>query len=273
MKITSGLILTVFCLSACKWGGAAKKQSDAVFKDTLTYTYYAIHKRAADCGSKPDSACTVVKIEYPIFKGKSTLNDTIKKRLAQLFIMNDRKPDTSLDVTATAFLKSYSDFKKHDPKSVMFFTLNSYAKVIEQDSSLLTLEYGGYNFQGGAHGASYTGFINWNVKTDKNVTLDDIFAPGYHAELNKIAERIFRKEEKLSDTASFARDYFFKGNKFTLNSNYCISPAGIRFIYNQYEIKPYAAGTTELLIPYSAVKSLMRPHSAASQYIERNAGI
>jgi hypothetical protein len=273
MKFTSVLILAVFSLSACKWGGAAKKQSDAVFKDTLAYSYWAIYKRAADCASKADSSCTVVKIEYPVFKGKSILNDTIKYRLAQLFKMNDRKRDTNLDVTAASFLKSYTDFKKRDPKSVMYFTLKSYAKVIEQDSALLTIEYGGYSFTGGAHGSSFTGFINWNVKADKNVTLDDILIPDYRAELTKIAEQIFRKEEKLSDTSSLARDYFFKNNKFALNNNYSISPAGIRFIYNQYEIKPYAAGTTELLIPYSAIKTLMRSHSAASQYIDKNAGI
>jgi hypothetical protein len=46
-------------------------------------------------------------------------------------------------------------------------------------------------------------------------------------ELTKIAEQIFRKNEKLTDTSSLARDYFFKDNKFALNENYSITPAGI----------------------------------------------
>jgi hypothetical protein len=272
MKATSFLLLVVLGFSSCQWGAPKKPTPDAIFKDTLTYTYQAIHERAADCGSKPDSACTVVQIKYPLFKGQTVLNDTIKHKLLNIFMLGE-KPDTSLNSMTTNFLESYTDFKKTDPKSAIYYTLDTYAKVIRQDSALLTLEYGGYTYQGGAHGGSFTGFINWDTKTNKNVTLDDIFVNGYKTELSKIAEKIFRKDEKLTDTSSLKNDYFFKDDKFALNENYSITPAGIRFIYNQYEIKPYAAGQTTLLLPYSQLKTLMRPQSAASQYIHKNAGI
>lgn len=271
MKTTSILLLAVLGLSSCKWGTPEKQAPDAIFRDTVVYTYQAIHERAADCGSKPDSTCTVVDIKYPVFKDKPVLNDTIKHKLLNMFMLGE-KPDTSLNAMTKAFIKSYTDSKKDDPRSEMFYTLESYAKVIKQDSALIVLEYGGYAFQGGAHGGSFTGFINWDGKTNKNVTLDDILIAGYKPELTKIAERIFRKDEKLIPTAPLD-DYFFDRNKFALNENYSITPAGIRFIYNQYEIKPYAAGQTELLLPYSEIIKLMRPQSVASQYIHKNAGI
>ncbi|MEB0249576.1 RsiV family protein, partial [Mucilaginibacter sp. 5B2] len=68
-------------------------------------------------------------------------------------------------------------------------------------------------------------------------------------------------------------DYFFDKNIFKLNENYSITPIALRFMYNQYEIKPYASGQTELLIPYSEISKLMRPQSVASQYLHKNAGI
>jgi hypothetical protein len=272
MKTTSLLLLAVFCLSACHWGGTAKKDDHDYFTDTLAYTSQNIHKRAADCGSKADSACTVVQIRYPLFKNQPVLNDTITHKLLNTFMLGE-KPDTSLSAMTTAFLRSYDDARKSDPRSQMFYTLNLYAKVIRQDSALLTLEYGGYTFQGGAHGASFTGFVNWDVKTRKPVTLDDIMVSGYRDKLNRIAEKVFRKQEQLSDTSSLARDYFFKNNKFALNNNYAITPTGIRFIYNQYEIKPYAAGQTQLVLPYSQIRTLMKPRSVASQYVDKNAGI
>ncbi|MES2064783.1 MAG: DUF3298 domain-containing protein [Bacteroidota bacterium] len=272
MKVTSFMLLAALGLSSCKWGEPQKQAPPAIFTDTVAYTYQAIHERAADCGSKPDSACTVVDIKYPVFKGTPVLNDTVKHKLLNIFMLGE-KPDTSLSSLAKNFLKSYTDAKKDDPRTEMFYTLESYVKVIRQDSALLALEYGGYSYQGGAHGGSFTGFVNWNVKTDKPVTLGDILVDGYKPQLTKIAEKIFRKDEKLTDTSSLANDYFFKDNKFALNENYSITPAGIRFVYNQYEIKPYAAGQTELIIPYSQLKTLMRPKSAASQYIHKNAGI
>lgn len=271
MKTTSILLAAILALSACKFGTPVKEEPDAIFRDTLTYTYQTIHERAADCGSKPDSACTVVNIKYPVFKNKPVLNDTIQHKLLNMFMLSE-KPDTSLSAMTKAFLKSYTDLKKDEPRSEMFYTLDSYAKVIGQDSALVALEYGGYVFQGGAHGGSFTGFINWDGKTNKNVTLDDILVDGYKPELTKIAERIFRKNEKLTPMAPLT-DYFFDKNKFALNENYSITPVGLRFMYNQYEIKPYAAGQTELLLPYSEIQKLMRPKSVASQYIHKNAGI
>jgi hypothetical protein len=272
MRLTALLCLMVLGLSSCEWGSMPKKEDHPIFKDTLVYTYKTIHERAADCGNKPDSACTVVKIKYPEFKGQTVLNDTVESKLLNIFMLSE-KPDTSLKDLTKDFLKAYTDFKKSHTKTEMFYELDTYAKVILQDSALVSLEYGGYTFQGGAHGASFTGFINWNPKANKEILLKDILVDGYNAQLTKIAESIFRKDEKLADTASLAGNYFFKDNKFALNENYAITPLGLRFMYNQYEIKPYAAGQTKLFIPYTHIKTLLRPNSVAAQFIIKNAGI
>jgi hypothetical protein len=272
MRVTGLFVVMLLGLSACEWGAPAKKQPHDIFTDTLAYTYQTIHQRAADCGEKADSACTVVAIKYPVFKGEPKLNDTVESRLLNMFSMNG-EADSSLQIMTKSFLESYTDFKRSDPRSEMYFTLDSYAKVIAQDSALVTMEYGGYTFQGGAHGASFTGYINWNVRTGKQVVLDDILKPGTYSQFEKIAESIFRKDEKLKDTSSLARDYFFKDGRFALNNNYSVTPLGINFMYNQYEIKPYAAGQTKLFIPYQLIKSLMRPGSVAAQYLKENAGI
>jgi hypothetical protein len=265
MKNLCLLLFVVIGLSSCQWGVLKKTAEKPV--DTLHYTYKTIKERAADCGNKPDSACTVVKVNYPVFDSAKTLNDTITRKLTAMFAM-DGKPDSSLELMTKKFLKSYDDFKKDDSRSGMFFTLDDSVKVIHQDSSLTTLQVSGYSYQGGAHGGSFTGFINWDVKAKKNLRLDDIFAAGYHEKLTTIAEGIFRKDEKLSDTASLRDNYFFKDDKFALNENFSITPIGIKFLYNQYEIKPYAAGITELFIPYAQIKSLLQPGSVVSQFIK-----
>ena len=272
MRIQCLFLLGMIGLSSCQFGSADKKQQPDIFKDTLAYTYQTIHQRAADCGDKADSACTVVQLKYPVFKGHAGLNDTVKNKLLNIFAM-DGKPDTSLKQMAGNFLQEYTDFKKTDARSEMFFTLDSYAKVINQDTGIVSLEYGGYSFRGGAHGGSFTGFINWDVKKDENITLDEILVSGYKTKLTKIAEGIFRKNEKLSDTASLEPNYFFDKGKFALNDNYMLTPLGLRYVYNEYEIKPYAAGQTELIIPYAQIKTLIRPDAVVAQYIKKDAGI
>jgi hypothetical protein len=266
MKVVGILFLAIILgLSSCQWGVPNNPRS-RINTDTLVYTYKTIKQRAADCGNKPDSGCTVVKITYPVFNGQLALNDTVTHKLVNLF-MSD-KIEKDLQKYVDQFLAGYITFKKQDSRSSMFFTLDSHAKIIRQDSSLTTLEISGYNYEGGAHGSSITTFINWNTKTQQNIYLKDVFIDGYKDKLTLIADTIFRKQEKLSDTASLANDYFFKDNKFALNESFSISPLGIRFLYNQYEIKPYAAGQTDLFIPYAKIRSLLKPNTVITQYLK-----
>ena len=237
-----------------------------VAKDTLVYTYKTLKQRAHDCGNKPDSACTVVKITYPEFKDAPILNDKLKKQLV-VSSSGAEKPDTSFTNFATSFIKGYEEDKKTAERTYMFYTVDTKSTVIRQDSSLTTLQSQIYTYTGGAHGNTYIGFINWDTKKKQGVFLNDIMNPGYRVKLTAIAEKIFRKNENLTDTSSLKADYFFKDAKFSLNDNFLITPLGLRFLYNQYEIKPYAAGTTDLLIPYDKIKSLLKPHTVTAQYI------
>ncbi|WP_448700018.1 DUF3298 domain-containing protein [Mucilaginibacter sp. AW1-3] len=256
------LIAMIF--SSCFHSGQQGTKPD-ITTDTLHYTYQVIKERAPDCGNKPDSGCAVAKIKYPVFAGQDLLNDSVSQKILNLF---DAHPDKDLQTRAKHFITEYESFKKAKKKTLLSFNLALYANVVRQDSSLVTIETGGSTFSGNAHPIQLTLFTNWNTATQKQIALSDIFVDGYLPKLTKIAEAIFRKNENLKDTSSLARDYFFKGNIFSLNHNFLIMPWGIRFLYNQYEIKPYAAGVTDLFIPYTQIKTLLKPHTVVSQYIK-----
>ena len=258
MKIINiGLVSVIAILSSCGYKAKNPDVKSKVASDTLKYHYENLKKRADDCGNKPDSSCTVISIKYPVFNNQQILSDTVKHWAV----------DTNFEVFTKQFLKSYElDIAK--TKRKVSYTYSSTVSVIRQDSALATLQLDRYNFTGGAHGSSYTGFLNWDIKTDKKILVKDILIDGYLPELTKVADSIFRKQENLTATSSLANDYFFKGGKFALNNNVLISPLGLRFLYNQYEIKPYAAGTTDLLVPYSKIKSLIKPHTVIAQYIK-----
>ena len=42
------------------------------------------------------------------------------------------------------------------------------------------------------------------------------------------------------------------------SKNFLLSPDGIKFYYNAYEIAPYAAGPTEITIPYESLKDILK---------------
>jgi len=229
--------------------------------DTLVYNYKTFKVRDSACGGNPDNACTIVKLDYPDFDGRKALNDSITAKFIQLFAKNPAK-ETSREQLAADFIGRYSDFKKTNPKSTLYFLLDGKAKVLLEDKMLMTLEVSAYVENGGAHGADYTGYINWNIKKNKTVTLDNILDSGYRKPLTLTAEQIFRRDQKLSDSASLnnGHTYFFKDGKFSLPDTYVLTNYGIRFLYNVNTIKPFAAGKTYLLVPYDHIRPLIKPH-------------
>jgi len=216
----------------------------------------------------PDSGCTTAKIKYPVFKGQQVLNDSVLNKLFQISAFGDTAKKYKSPEQVVGDLVSSYEADVAAGRNTLPNSLDVAATVLRQDSSLVLLKLNGYAYLGGGHGSEKTRFLNWNTKKGKEVTLDDIFQNDYEPALNKIAEKIFRKNEMLSDTASLDDHYFFDKGKFGLNNNFMITPAGLSFLYNEYEIKSYAEGQTTLFVPYAQIKSLLRPNTVVSQYLK-----
>lgn len=262
----SGLfILMVFLLFSCNQT-ANKTTSGKNQQDSLKYTYQIVKERASNCGTLPDSNCTVAQFSFPVFEPTlKKLADSIDRKLIILY--DTEITASTLQQQAKKFVLDYEEFIKTDQQYRQTWTMDAKATVLRQDSSLITLAINGYSYAGGAHGSSGYFFVNWDIKKDESVKLDSILVDNYRSELNRIAEKIFRKNERLSDTTSLANQYFFKNNRFYLNVNFLITLHGLQFTYNQYEIKPYSDGITKLLVPYDQIKTLIRPNSILQQFI------
>jgi len=61
--------------------------------------------------------------------------------------------------------------------------------------------------------------------------------------------------------------FWFNEGNFKLNDNFLITTDGLKFFFNSYEIGPYAIGTTELLIPFSRIKNILKDNSVLKKFI------
>jgi len=255
------------CLLSCgrsaQKNDAAKATSGA--KDTLVYSYQVIKERAPDCGNKPDSSCTVSQVTYPVFTSQGALNDTITHRLLMANNIGEN-PDKDLHEQAKSFIQAYMDDSLREKNPGMVFSLESSATVVRQDSSLTTIQIDSYIFSGGAHGNTFTGFINWDTKANKSIKLDDIFVDDYRDKLTAIADKIFHAQDTTILDDNFE---MVKNGKLVLTSNFLVTPIGLSFLYNEYDLKPYSEGQTTLLVPYVQIKSLLRPNTVISQYLKK----
>ncbi|HEY9047348.1 MAG TPA: DUF3298 domain-containing protein [Ohtaekwangia sp.] len=167
----------------------------------------------------------------------------------------------TLEQTGKIFIEEYENFIRADSEAIGMggWYHTSDVNVDVAGDSLISLSVSSDDYSGGAHPNAAITFINLNPRTGKTVTLADFLKPGYQLELTKLGEQIFRKERELADTASFKNNFFdFPDDKFALNKNYGFTSEGIRFYYNSYEVAPYAAGPTDVLIPYTEIKDWLK---------------
>ncbi len=124
--------------------------------------------------------------------------------------------------------------------------------IITNDRGILCLNAGGYDFNGGAHGIGWTHYLNLDLETGKLLLLKDLLVPKFADRLNAIAAKIFfdipQNEEMLDDSEQ---------SHFKLNDNFAITPGGLIFTFQPYEIGPYSAGMPEVRIPYTEMEDLI----------------
>jgi len=107
------------------------------------------------------------------------------------------------------------------------------------------------------------------VVIEKYLSVENEFALKEGMLLNSY---FFLKNLGLSDEKAFGLDksdvvteqvplIFQPIQNIELTRNFTITEQGLKFLYIPYEIKPFPAGTTELLIPFSDLKDLYLPNS------------
>lgn len=254
--------------------GKTPKNDLQTTTDTLSYKINTFERHSKTCVSQ-DSLCATVKFTYPEFKSVA-LNEIIKKETINIYHddtdSSKTRPKTFEDL-AQPFVNDYDekiqegkDFvNKANQKNEGGFlatpwNMEAYTDVQRQTDKYLMLHTNTNWFMGGVHPISMEYYYIYDRKNFKRVRLDDLFKPNFDKKLLLIAETIFRKQEKLkpADKLTDENGYFFEQGRFILNDNFTLTETGIKFLYNVYEIKAYAAGITALEIPYSTMKEILK---------------
>ncbi|ATP55506.1 hypothetical protein CPT03_03025 [Pedobacter ginsengisoli] len=251
------------CQSENKSSNTADTANLATSTDSLTFKYDSVkvYSKTPVSINKTVTDTSKAVISYPLFNDEK-INQFIESKI-KLTADSGKNYKTYNDY-ASDFIKGYDDFKKSEKDYPQTWFLDIKAKVVTQKPGYLSLLNTYVNYAGGAHPNSIFTYINYNPVTHQEILLDSLIQPGSMIKLTAIAEKIFRKNEKLSATASLKDGYFFEKDTFKLNDNFTITDQGLMFLYNPYEIKAYVYGTTELVIPFSELKEIAKPNSLLS---------
>jgi len=248
------------CQSERKAGGNTDSTAVAPTADQLSFKYDSVKVYSKNLVPATENGQDTTKavISYPVFADQK-INQFIEQKVMNS--ANEGEHYTSYAGFTNAFVKNFDDFSKENKAYAQTWFMNGKVEVVAQRPQYLSLLYTYVNYEGGAHPNSSFTYLNYNPVSHQEIILDSLIKPGSMPKLTAIAEKIFRKNEKIAPDASLKDSYFFENDKFSLNQNFTITKEGLKFLYNPYEIKAYAFGTTELLIPFAELKEIARPNS------------
>jgi len=115
-----------------------------------------------------------------------------------------------------------------------------------------------YVYLGGPHGNNYRLFLNFDLRTGRTLSEEDIFTEGYEEPLTEL---LLHYMVEQNDEVDLIKDLELAGynvDDIHPNDNFYLADEGITYVFNPYDIAPYAFGETEILIPWDDVKPLLR---------------
>ncbi len=133
--------------------------------------------------------------------------------------------------------------------------MNMTCNVDNRMSSIFTE----YKYLGGAHGLQTERGYTIDLQTGKVLHLTDLFKSGFKKELQKVLENKFRQQYNLpkGDSLNGKNGLLFEDH-LKVTSNFYLTPYGIGFIYNPYEVAPYAVGIINLYIPFQDIQGVLK---------------
>jgi hypothetical protein len=129
--------------------------------------------------------------------------------------------------------------------------------VVYNNNYMLCLEYLKYAYSGGAHGMSNIAYDIIYLDNGQLLTFADVFEEGTETALSELLTKQLRKDYEIPDDVTLKEAGFFV-DKVDPNRNIYVNGNGLGFLYNSYEIAPYAQGTTNIFLEFQQIKNLVK---------------
>lgn len=204
----------------------------------------------------------------PQWPADPRIGDSIRKALLKIYLGDDefnvKNALTALNERLNLMAQQYQEENRdfYDPKEYALqlnhqFTASPF--IVCNTGYVLSIGIDIYAYTGGAHGLEVKRFANLNLKTGQTLQLTHLFDIDNRYVAGKLKDLIksyIRKQYQLSAQQSLTDAGFF-ADDIDLPAEFYLTPSGIGFFYNVYEIAPYVMGPINVFLPWSEVKSLM----------------
>ncbi len=193
---------------------------------------------------------------------KPFVTDSVKNNIVSSFFGSGFQtdiPDSMMVRYEQEYFKNYIDQNMDwygKGASFHWDKMNSIS-VVYNSGYMLCLEYLTYGYTGGAHGMTNISYNIINLDNGQLLTYSNIFKEGVKDSLSLLLTQQLRRNYRVPKDVTL-KDAGFFVDQVEPNYNIYMDGNGIGFLYNRYEIAPYAQGATNIYLNWSQIKNLIK---------------
>lgn len=212
-----------------------------------------------------------VSLRWPEFiktaspAAKDSMDAWIRERLLAAAVENEAPGDTAAIIAQ--FLDVYRSFRAQYPSAPGGWYLERSVDILSDSLGVVTLDMRENTFGGGAHPNATRALGSFDANGHQ-LRPADVLVEGKADTLDTIAEVYFRMARQLGPDDNLDQAGFTFPGRFRVGEHVAITPSGMLVYFNEYEIGPHSLGPTEFIVPWPALKGLVRedsPWSALAQ--------
>jgi hypothetical protein len=117
-------------------------------------------------------------------------------------------------------------------------------------------------FTGGAHGMREKDYFVFDLENKRQLTLKDIIRDESLPDLHTLVEAALRELMQIPAWIPLSEGGFFE-DSVTILDDFFLTPQGMGFQWDPYEIAPYVMGLLEITLPYDKLEALFTDRGMA----------
>ena len=273
LSVMTTCLVSCFLLSGCN----GQKQIDSETVKTVK-----VEEQAHLQDDTVSPACKIT-IDYS-YLAESDAADSIAQRInrtIQAHVLGKEyirmNPEVAVDSFKNTYINNYrkdvnefyqEDIKNGTPKDELPTWYNyEYGLTThfsEGKEGILNFIAETFKYTGGAHPNSWNKWMNFEKNTGKLLALKDVFMAGSEKPMSDmlleklITEMATRLEDSsITSLEELQNAGILNSTNMYVPDNFLLEKEKVSFLYNKYDIAPYAVGVITLSLPYTSVEKYM----------------
>lgn len=260
----------IILLPACSQKSADTTESDSAISDfeikqtikSLRRSYLAEGENAVFGDSMKIYSTVNLEIEWPEAFGDYDISVLRDSLLAFAFEHPEATVDASMKADAARpegtelFTMTPVDSIPNAP--CMEYTRDISTSVVSVSRDYTVYQVTTYSYTGGAHGATLVRYVNYDFDTSTVADKANTFTEGSDSLLLPAITSQLCSDFRVNSPAAL-RSVGINVDDLTVSPNFYFDDYEIVFVYNQYEIAPYALGIIKVRVPFFAIADALTP--------------